>query len=74
MGFVHSIPPAPLSERGVFVQPLFKNYGFKNGVAVVARIKSIRTTHVQGEDGERQEVKIGDGELIDIAYMGDVFL
>ena len=51
---------------------LFKDYGFKNGVAVVARINSIRTIYVPGEDGGREEVKIGDGELIDIVYTGDV--
>ena len=51
---------------------LFKDYGFNNGVAVVARINSIRITYVPGEEGERQEVKIGDGELIDILYTGDV--
>lgn len=46
---------------------LFKDYGFNNGVAVVARINSIRTTTVLGD-----EVKIGDGELLDILYTGDV--
>ena len=51
---------------------LFKDYGFKNGVAVVAHINAIRTTYVPGEEGEREEVKIGDGELIDIQYTGDV--
>ncbi|MBL1276736.1 MAG: hypothetical protein COB30_011675 [Ectothiorhodospiraceae bacterium] len=51
---------------------LFKDYGFKNGVAVVARINSIRTTYVSGEEGEREEVKIGDGELLDLLYTGDV--
>jgi hypothetical protein len=51
---------------------LFKNYGFKNGVAVVALIKSIRTTYVSREDGERDEIKIGDGELMDILYTGDI--
>ena len=51
---------------------LFKDYGFKNGVAVVARIDSIRTIYVPGEEGEREEMKIGDGELIDILYTGDV--
>jgi len=51
---------------------LFKNPCFQNGVAVVARINSIRTTYVAGEGGEREEVKIGDGELIDILYIGDV--
>ena len=51
---------------------LFKDFGFNNGVAVVARINSIRTTYVTGEEGEREEVKIGDGELIDILYTGDI--
>lgn len=51
---------------------LFKDYGLNNGVAVVARINAIRTTFVPGEEGEREEVKIGDGELIDIQYTGDV--
>lgn len=51
---------------------LFKDFGFKNGVAVVARINSIRTTYAPGDDGELEEVKIGDGELIDIVYTGDV--
>jgi len=51
---------------------LFKDYGFNNGVAVVARIDTIRTTSVPGEEGERVEVKIGDGELIDILYTGNV--
>ena len=45
---------------------------FKNGVAVVARINSIRTTYIPGDDGEREEVKIGNGELVDIAYTGNV--
>jgi len=52
----------------------FKDYGFNNGVAVIARINSIRTTYVPGEEGTRQEVKIGDGELVDILYTGDVYM
>ena len=51
---------------------LFKYYGLKNGVAVVARINSIRTTYVPGEEGGREEVKIGNGELVDILYTGHV--
>lgn len=51
---------------------LFKDYGFKNGVAVVARIKSLRSTYLSKENGTREEVKIGDGELIDILYTGDL--
>ena len=51
---------------------LFKNYGFNNGVAVVTRINAIRTTYVPGEEGGREEVKIGVGEMLDIIYTGDV--
>ncbi len=51
---------------------LFKDNGFNNGIAVVAHIDSIRTAYVPGEEGEREEVKIGDGELVDILYTGDV--
>ena len=51
---------------------LFKNYGFNNGVAVVARIKTVRTTYISGAEGAREEVKIGDGELVDILYTGDI--
>lgn len=40
---------------------LFKDFGLKNGVAVVARINSIKTTYVAGEEGERNEVKTGHG-------------
>ena len=52
---------------------LFKvSYGFSNGVAVIARVKTIRTTYVPGEEGEREEVRIGEGELVNILYTGDV--
>lgn len=51
---------------------LFKDYGFKKGIAVVAHINAIRTTYVPGEEAEREEIKIGDGKLIDILYTGDV--
>lgn len=51
---------------------LFKDYGFKNAVAVVARINNIKTKTVLEADGERVEVKVGVGELVEILYMGDV--
>ena len=53
---------------------LFKDsgYGFSNRVAVIARVKTIRTTYVPGEEGEREEVRIGEGELVNILYTGDV--
>jgi hypothetical protein len=51
---------------------LLKGYGVNNGVAVIANVKTIRTTYVHGEEGEREEVKIGEGELVDILFTGDV--
>ena len=51
---------------------LFKDLGLQNGVAVVARINSIRSTYVIGEEGEREELKIGNGELLEIVYTMDV--
>ena len=51
---------------------LFKDNGFKNGIAVVAHIDSIRTVYITGEEGEREEIKVGDGELVDILYTGDI--
>jgi hypothetical protein len=51
---------------------LFKKYGFNNGVAVIAKVNAIRTIYIPGEEGERDEVRIGDGELVDIVYTGRV--
>ena len=51
---------------------LFKDLGFHNGVAIVARISSIRTSKALGKGGENEDVKIGDGELIEIIYIGDI--
>ena len=52
---------------------LFKGPGFFNdGVAVIAKVKAIRTSYISGEEGERIEIKIGDGELLDIVYTGKV--
>ncbi len=51
---------------------LFKDYGLNNGVAVVARIDAIRIISVPGGEGEREEIKIGDGKLMDILYTGNV--
>lgn len=51
---------------------LFHDPGFNNSVVVVAHINAIRTTDVHGAEGEREEIKIGDGELVDIIFTGDV--
>jgi hypothetical protein len=46
--------------------------GFNNGVAVVAKIHGIGTSYEGDEGGERVEVKIGQGRLIELVYTGDV--
>ena len=51
---------------------LFKDFGFKDGVAVVANIDEIETIIVSGSEGEREEIKIGKGKCIDILYTGDI--
>jgi len=51
---------------------LFKDFGFKNGVAVVADIDEIDTKLVSGAEREREYIKIGKGKCIDMIYMGDV--
>jgi hypothetical protein len=48
---------------------------YDNNVAVIARISSIRSIYIPYEEmdinGERN-IKVGDGELIDILYIGDL--
>lgn len=51
---------------------LFKDFGFKNGVAVVADINEIDTKLISSAESERQEMKIGKGKCIDMIYTGDV--
>ena len=51
---------------------LFKNHGRRNSVAVVAHVNSISSFSILDEEGYREEIKVGDGELLDIIYIGDV--
>ncbi len=63
------------NDFDVFLQKhptLFKDYGFNNGVAVIANIDRIYTSDILGEDGERIEVKTGIGRCISILFTGDV--
>ncbi len=52
---------------------IFDYHGGKSDVAVVARIESIRTSYITGDEGSRESIRIGDGELIDILYTGDAY-
>jgi hypothetical protein len=51
---------------------LFSSYGFNNGIAVIAKINNIESEYFRGEEGEREEIKIGEGECINITYTGRV--
>lgn len=51
---------------------LFKEYGFNNSVAIITKVNEIRTIYISGEEGKRDEVRIGDGLLLDIVYTGIV--
>lgn len=53
---------------------LFKGVGFNNGSVVIAKVKSIKTDYYIGNEGVREEIKIGQGELIDILFIGGVRL
>lgn len=55
-------------------QDLFKDYGFKNGIAVIADIDEIETKTVSGSEGASEDIKVGKGKCIDILYTGDVIL
>ena len=51
---------------------LFKDSSINDGIAVVAQISSIKTSYYSGEEGGQWEVKIGEGELLDMIFTGSV--
>ena len=51
---------------------LFTSFGFNNSVAVVAIVETLKTIYMQGDDGASDEVRIGEGILLDIVYIGNV--
>jgi len=53
---------------------LFKGRSRREGVAIVARVNSIRTIHIAREGGGTNEIKVGEGELIDIMHIGPLVL
>ena len=52
---------------------LFKEFHLENSVAVAANIKSIRTHYIPSEGISSEEIKTGEGDLVEILYIGDVF-
>ena len=52
---------------------LFDEFGFNNGVAVIATIEEIRSTYAVVED-EKEAIRIGFGHLVDLRFTGDPFL
>lgn len=53
---------------------LFDNYGFNNNVAVIANIRSIQSTYVTEKEYNRKDVKIGEGDLIDIIFLRNMII
>ena len=53
---------------------IFKDFGFNNNVAVIAKVTNIQSTHTVGADTVEQELKVGTGELVDIEYVGDIHI
>jgi hypothetical protein len=51
---------------------LFSDFGFNNGVAVVADVNEIRTQYFIGEEGTREEMRIGVGDCLAITYTGSL--
>lgn len=51
---------------------VFAGKDFTNGVAVLAKIHSIRASDTCDINGESGEVKTGQGKLIEMIYTGDV--
>lgn len=49
---------------------LFDDYGFRNGVAVIATVHAIRSHQYAGEDGVLIEEKIGHGRIVELLYVG----
>lgn len=50
---------------------LFAEYGFNNGVAVVASVGSIESDEILSESEGSIDVRIGYGDLLDITFTGD---
>ena len=51
---------------------LVGDYRLESGVAVVARIMSIKKASVPDSDGDLLDIRIGEGELLDMVYTGKV--
>lgn len=44
-----------------------------NGVAVIANINNIKTVTISGYDGEKKDIRVGEGKCIDIVYIEDIW-
>jgi hypothetical protein len=45
--------------------------GFNNGIAVIAKVHTISSSDERDENGERVEIKTGQGQLLELVYTGD---
>ena len=53
---------------------LLEGIGFNNNVAVVAKINSIKTIYSSEGEGDRKEIKTGQGDMIELVYIGNLRL
>ena len=51
---------------------IFDEFNFENGVAVIAQITSIESNTMLGPEGEKMDIRVGKGQLLDLVFVGDV--
>jgi len=51
---------------------LFSDFGLNNGVAFIAQIEQIKSDFYLGKEGNKEEIKIGIGNCLDLIYTGRV--
>lgn len=51
---------------------MFSNLGLMNGVALIAKVDQIKTEFFKGEEGIKEEVRVGVGHCLYIIYTGKV--
>ena len=66
---------APKTKIDTFLKKypgLLNGNPFEEGIAVIAKVSSIETSYFTGEEGIREEIRIGHGDMVDIEYLGMV--
>lgn len=64
---------APKTQIDTFIKKhpdLLSGLAFEGRIAVIAKVNSIETIYATGEEGVRDEIRVGHGNMIDIEYLG----